>query len=244
MFGLFQKKSIQHNYSRLGVDMHSHILPGIDDGAPDVETSLQLIRQLTELGYNRFWATPHIYPEIHPNNRETISESLTKLRLALRSAGMDVQVDAAAEYMIDESFETTLQQGNLLTLPGNRILVEMSTISLPPNLDTMLFQLQLEGLQPVIAHPERYIFVGRSRARFHDWFDKGYELQLNLLSLTGYYSPAVRDNALYLIKNKLVHFAGTDAHHQRHVELLGNALKETVLQQLISLPELLNNKFV
>ncbi|MFM8485278.1 MAG: tyrosine-protein phosphatase [Bacteroidota bacterium] len=241
MFGLFRKKTSRADYGTLGVDMHSHILPGIDDGAPDVETSLQLIRNLLDMGYRQFIATPHIYPEIHPNNRETIAHALATLRTALREAGMNVQVDAAAEYMIDDAFDSTLQQGNLLTLPGNRVLVEMSTMSVPPNLDQSLFQLQLDGYQPVIAHPERYLFVGKSRARFHDWHDRGYELQINLLSVTGYYSPVVKENALYLLKNNLVHFAGTDAHHHRHTELLGMALKDPNMQRCLEQAQWLNS---
>ncbi len=241
MFRLFQRNTCStFSYSVFQTDMHSHILPGIDDGAPDVETSLQLIRGLMDLGYQSFIATPHIYHELYPNTATTIETALQTIRAALLAAGISIRLEAAAEYMLDDHFETLLEQGALLTLPGRRVLIEMSPLSAPPLLDHYLFRLQLKGYVPLIAHPERYLFLKTNRNRFHDWFDRGCELQLNLLSLTGYYGPTVRDAALYLLKNKLVHFVGTDVHHQRHIELLQKALSDKNLQKLLQYEGLRN----
>jgi len=220
--------------------MHSHILPGIDDGAPNVETSLQLIRGLMDLGYQSFIATPHIYQELYPNTATTIETALQATRTALQAADIKVRIEAAAEYMLDDHFETLLEKGSLLTLPGRRVLIEMSPLSAPPLLDHYLFRLQLKGYIPLIAHPERYHFLKTNKNHYHDWFDRGCELQLNLLSLTGYYGPTVRDTALYLLKNQLVHFAGTDAHHQKHLELLQKTLHDKNLQKLLQYEGLRN----
>jgi len=241
MFPFLRRK---HNplltFSALHTDMHSHVLPGIDDGAPDVETSIQLIRGLMDLGYTAFIATPHIYQDIYPNTAETILSALETTRTALHKEGLSVRLDAAAEYMLDDHFEHLLDQGPLMTLPGNRVLVEMSMLSPPPLLDHYLFRMQVKGYVPLIAHPERYIFLKTNKNRYHDWVERGCELQLNLLSLTAYYGPTVRDLALYLLKNKLVHFAGTDTHHTKHVELLQQSLKDKNVAKLLDYEDLLN----
>jgi tyrosine-protein phosphatase YwqE len=231
---LFKNTPTPSGYQALQLDMHAHILPGIDDGAPDLPTAVAMIRAMMTLGFSSFIATPHIYRELYPNTRETITNALQQLKAALREAGVSVHVEAAAEYMIDDQFDTTLREGNLLTLPGNRVLVEMPTLSAPPTLNEHLFQLQLAGYNPIIAHPERYLFVGKNKNRYHDWVDKGFDLQLNLLSLTGYYGPSVRENAIYLVKNKLLHFAGTDAHHLAHLQLLQKGLKNTDLARFLA----------
>ena len=241
MFQFFKRSSSNvYSYSVFQTDMHSHILPGIDDGAPDVETSVRLIRGLMDLGYQSFIATPHIYQELYPNTADIIETALQTTRTALLAAGISVRIEAAAEYMLDDHFEVLLEQGALLTLPGRRVLIEMSPLSAPPLLDHYLFRLQLKGYVPLIAHPERYLFLKTNKARYHDWFDRGCELQLNLLSLTGYYGPTVRDTAIYLLKNRMVHFAGTDVHHQKHLELLQKALRDKNLQKMLQYEGLLN----
>lgn len=235
-------KSPSVSYALLGIDMHSHILPGIDDGAPDLKTSVFLIKGLMQFGFESFIATPHIYHELYPNTNETIETALRDTRKALNDAGIQVRLEAAAEYMLDDHFEQLLETTPLRTLPGNRVLIEMSPLSAPPNLDYILFRMQLKGYVPLIAHPERYLFVKTNKARYLDWHDRGYELQLNLLSLTGYYGPSVRDLGLYLLKNKLVHFAGTDLHHTKHLELLEKTLKDKNLQKLLQYEGLQNKK--
>jgi tyrosine-protein phosphatase YwqE len=232
LFNFLSSKNI--DFSSLGTDLHNHILPGIDDGAPDTERSIKLIRALQALGFNSFIATPHIYKGLYPNNESTINHSLVVLKDALKEEKMDVPILAAAEYMIDESFNQMLDSNNLLTLPGNRILVEMSPLREPPFLDEMLFKLQLKDYNPIIAHPERYLFVGKSKHHFHDWFEKGFELQLNLLSIIGYYGPVVQENATYLLSKKLVHFMGTDLHNEAQAVQLQKVTKSKVFLNLCS----------
>jgi len=214
--------------------MHSHILPGIDDGSPDVETSIQLIQALQEMGYTSFVATPHIYKELYPNNRNTINAALQLLKTAVQKAGLQMQITAAAEYMVDESFEKELDADDLLLFAGNKLLVELSALSPPSNLYECFFKLQLKGITPVVAHPERYLYLATNRHVFHEWTDRGYDLQVNILSLTGLYGAQVKDMAYYLLKEKLVHYLGTDAHNMQQVQAIKKSLKTREIQKLLS----------
>jgi protein-tyrosine phosphatase len=222
------------DFSVLKTDMHSHILPGIDDGSPNVETSIQLIKELQDIGYSSFIATPHIYKELYPNNIDTINTALQQLKAAIQKAGLQVHIEAAAEYMVDESFEKELESDDLLLFAGNKILVEMSALSPSSNLYECFFKLQLKGITPVIAHPERYLFLSGTRHVFHEWMDRGYDLQVNILSLAGFYGNQVKDLANYLLKENLVHYLGTDAHNIQQVQALKSSLKTKEIQKILS----------
>jgi protein-tyrosine phosphatase len=224
MFGLFKKKKedlFEGNYHCLRTDMHSHILPGIDDGSPDVETSVHLVKELMKLGYEKFIATPHIYPDLYPNTAATILNSATLLNQRLQEEGMDVQVKAAAEYFIDDMFLERVEKGEqFLTLHQNWILVEVSFIAPPQDLNHVLFALITNGYQPVLAHPERYSYYHHKRDTYARFKDQGCLLQVNLLSLLGYYGKSVQETARYLVKEGMVDLIGTDLHHQRHLEAM------------------------
>ena len=235
MFNFFRSKPLAPTtFAFLGTDMHSHILPGIDDGAPDVATSIALIRALQEMGYQRLIATPHIYKELYPNTKETIENALAILRPALIEAGLHIQVDAAAEHMMDDNFGQLIEDKTVVTLPGNRVLVETMAIAPPPQLDQYLFRLQTKGYIPVIAHPERYLYYKDQKNKYHELHERGCQLQINLLSLSGYYGNPTRDIALYLLKHQLVSFAGTDLHHQRHADLLQKMLGDAKVMRLLA----------
>ncbi|HMP85660.1 MAG TPA: histidinol phosphatase [Lacibacter sp.] len=224
MFGLFRRKekiSFSGDLSILGTDMHSHLLPGIDDGAPDAETAAFLVRGMMELGYQRFITTPHIYPDLYPNNRETITRAHAVLQEELQRQQLDVNIIPAAEYFIDDLFPELLEKGEpLLTLGQNRLLVEISFISPPRELNHILFDLVTGGYHPVLAHPERYAYYHHQRDVYHRFKDQGCLLQINILSLTGYYGKSVQEAARYLVQEGLVDFIGSDLHHERHLATL------------------------
>ncbi|MEH3113521.1 tyrosine-protein phosphatase [Pedobacter terrae] len=219
MFSFFKnKKPIVKDLKWLGVDIHSHLLPGIDDGSPDVEESIALLTKLYELGIDRFICTPHIFKELYPNTPETINSALDLTKVALHKANLNVSISAAAEYMLDENFEI---RDVMMSLPNRHILVEMSYLNETPNIEQVIFNLQIKGYTVILAHPERYNFYHKDQERFHRFHDMGVLLQLNLLSVTGYYGREVKITSEYLLKNKLYRLAGTDLHHQKHY----NALK-------------------
>ncbi|MGE5108923.1 MAG: tyrosine-protein phosphatase [Sphingobacteriales bacterium] len=224
MFNFFKNKSdASAMLSLLKTDMHSHLLPGIDDGSPDMTISIELIKGLQELGYEKFITTPHIMWDMYKNEREGILEREAMVKAALEKQHINAEIKAAAEYFMDDYFSKLLKSGTpLLTIKENWVLVEFSFISAPFDLQQNLFDLQIKGYKPVIAHPERYSYFHSKKEKVHDFFDQGCMLQLNLLSLTGYYGKPVQEMARYLLKNEMISLFGTDLHHFRHLAALND----------------------
>ncbi|HEY4147907.1 MAG TPA: CpsB/CapC family capsule biosynthesis tyrosine phosphatase, partial [Chitinophagaceae bacterium] len=184
MFSIFKKKypSIPVNFSVLKTDMHSHLLPGIDDGSPDMATSLELKKGLEDLGYQQFITTPHIMWDMYKNTPATVGGALQQLK---QEPGQQ-NIRAAAEYFMDGHFDELLDTDQpLLTLSGKKVLVEFSFVSPPLNLKEKLFNLQIKGYQPILAHPERYSFFAAGKTAYDDMRTQGCLFQLNLLSLAG-----------------------------------------------------------
>jgi tyrosine-protein phosphatase YwqE len=219
--------------SWLGTDMHSHLIPGIDDGAPDMATSLEMIKGLQTLGYKKLITTPHVLWDVYPNTTEQITEGLALLKNAVLEEGIEIDLQAAAEYFIDEHFEEVLKNNiPLLPLSGNKVLVEFSMIMAPMDLEQLLFEMQIQGYQPVIAHPERYIYLTNRKSFFDDLKNSGCLFQLNLLSLTGYYGRSVQELAEYLCKKDYYSLAGTDLHNSHHLAGLQKLSASPLLSRL------------
>jgi protein-tyrosine phosphatase len=219
---LFSRKNkVLSDLSWLHTDMHSHLVPGIDDGSPDLSTSISLIKGLHSLGYKKIITTPHILWEIYPNTHDRIVDGITEVRKAIQLEGIEVELHAAAEYFIDEHFEQELKNKvPLLTLSANMVLVEFSMLNAPMDLQEVLFEMQIQNYQPVIAHPERYTYLARKKEFFDELKNAGCYFQLNLLALTGYYGSPVQELADYLLKKNYYDLAGTDLHHARHLAAL------------------------
>ena len=163
MFSFFFKKKIKVDAKFLGidVDMHSHLIPGIDDGAKTLEDSIGLIRGLQDLGFKKIITTPHIYKEHYPNTKAGILRGLEELKKGLIDANIDIAIEASAEYFMDDHFESLIDKNEILPLngkDGKYVLVEMSFFGMPPKLEDYLFKIQLKGYTPILAHPERYLF--------------------------------------------------------------------------------------
>ena len=226
--------------------MHSHLLPGLDDGAETVEHSLDLLRALRELGFRKLIMTPHIMGDFYKNTPGSIRAALEQLRTAAAAAGLgDVELDCAAEYYLDEFLSHKLADGTeMLTFGGDKryLLFETSYMNEPLNLFETIFELKAQGYRPVLAHPERYTYLyGRFGEIEKLRQDHGVLMQVNLNSLAGYYSPAAKKVAEQLVDGGLVDFVGTDTHHLRHTDtLLRRTLSQPHMAKLRQLP-LLNN---
>jgi len=202
-------------------DMHSHVLPALDDGSPDMETSLQLIKGLYDLGIRRIVATPHIIGDLYRNTPENINAALDSTKAALKNAGIDMEIAAAAEYMLDDHFAKLLSSGTpLLTIQDKLILTEQSYATPTNNLEHIAFDIMADGYTPIMAHPERYNYYHQQYSYYHRLVELGFLLQVNYLSLTGYYGNAVAKAARYILKNKLASFVSTDLHHFNHLDAL------------------------
>ncbi len=222
MFSFF-KRRLKADLSFIGADMHSHLLPGLDDGLEDIDTTIAFVRELHEMGYKKLICTPHILDDIYPNSPATILPKLDMVREALLANDIPVVIEAAAEYMVDPGMEQYVKSGGqLLTFGENYILIEMSYAAASPNIEEAIFTLRMRGLQPVIAHPERYNFYHQEFTYYERMIDLGCLLQINLLSLLGYYGKPIKAVAEKLLAQKMVSLVGTDMHHINHL----NALKE------------------
>jgi protein-tyrosine phosphatase len=239
MFSFFHRKQKEiFPFHQLKTDVHAHLLPGIDDGSPDTKTSIHLIKGMMDLGFEQFTATPHVMQDIWKNNDETIVSASKLLQSALNERNMDCKVTAAAEYMVDEHLEFLLQEKKgLRTIRENWVLIEISFLQPPLQLKDILFELQLQGYQPVLAHPERYLYYAGKIKELIELRDIGCKLQSNLLSFSGYYGKEVLRFAEQLVDLNLVSLLGTDLHHVRHLEGLKQLKFSKSLQKLIGVIE-------
>jgi tyrosine-protein phosphatase YwqE len=236
MFSIFNKKTNYSlkDFSILKADFHSHLIPGIDDGAKSTEDSLSLIQQLIDLGFEKLITTPHIHHDYYPNTTESIQNGLQKLRPELSKSGINIDFHAAAEYYMDEHFEGLLETKTpLLKIHNNLVLVEMSFFGAPPKLEEYIFKMQMQSYKPIIAHPARYSFFKGQLAPYQRLKDMGCLFQINLLSLAGYYGKETMETAQKLIKNNLVEYLATDLHHQRHLDCLKGALDNKTFAKFV-----------
>jgi tyrosine-protein phosphatase YwqE len=249
MFGLFKRKNettIQHdsrNWSFLATDMHSHFIPGIDDGPATMPESIALLKLIEQAGYSRIVTTPHISLDYFPDTEPQIAGGLTLLRKAAAEHNIRLSIEAAAEYMIDEGFLSKLRKKeNLLSIGNKYILVEMGFVQPSPLLHQAIFEIQAAGFQPVLAHPERYNYYQESSsiAELHKLKKSGCLFQLNTIALSGYYGKRVKIFAEKLLKEELYEFAGSDIHHERHVKALNAVKNSSAFNLLIDYP-FLNN---
>lgn len=226
--------------SWMGADMHSHLIPGIDDGSKSLEESLTLIKRLKGYGLNKLIITPHVMTEFYRNTPDIIQSGLEDLKQALLKENVSIKLEAAAEYYLDEIFLERVIQGNeLLTFGKNHILVETGFMSKPTMLLESFFKLEMEGYQPVFAHPERYLYLHNDLELLESMADRKISFQLNLLSLTGYYSKPVKKFAERLIDEGLIKLIGTDCHNERYLDYMERLPEEKYYQKLKNL-DLLN----
>ena len=239
---LWGKKESEFDYGLLGADMHSHLLPGIDDGSPDLATSVKLIEGLTELGFKKLITTPHIMQDMYPNKRDDILQQCEVLRNHLGSQSINVEIEAAAEYFLDDNFKKLLANKEpLLTFGDNLVLVEFSMASEPFDFRESLFEMQMQNYRPVIAHPERYIYQEKNKEFFEELKIAGHFFQLNIMALAGAYGKTVSELARYFIKHQYYEFAGTDLHSQQQLAHLHNPSISHGLKELLDSGKLMNS---
>ena len=223
MFSIFKKDktSLTTVFPENFVDIHSHLLPGIDDGAKTLDASVALIQRMRGYGIKNFVTTPHIMEDVWDNTPSIIQGKLKELTAHLKSIGItDVHIRAAAEYMLDGNFNVLLKNKKLLTVKDRFLLIEISYLNPPLNLYEILFNIQIEGYIPILAHPERYGFHHENDHEYQKLKDAGCLFQLNLLSLSNYYGKPVNQMALQLLKENMYDFVATDTHHERHLDFL------------------------
>lgn len=235
LFQIFSSKSKSlFPFHLLRKDFHSHLIPGVDDGSPDTATSISLIKGLIDLGFEEFTGTPHVMEDIWKNDTSSIMSGHARLMSALNIEGIGHQVRPAAEYLIDGNFEKLLKEKSpLLTIQNNQVLVEISFVQPPFQFKEVLFEMQMQGYQPVLAHPERYSYYHYNKAALESVRNTGCMFQSNLLSFSGYYGSETMQFAERMAKYGMVDLLGTDLHHERHLTALRSLKFTKALQQVV-----------
>lgn len=230
MFSLFGKKQ----YPKLWkIDMHSHLLPGVDDGAKTIEESIEMIRSLVSFGVEKIITTPHIYPEVYPNTEQELNQVYEKVKASIASSGIKVEFELGAEYFIHEELLSKLEKKLPLLSFGSKryVLIETSFQSLPPIFDHVIFELKVQGYQPVLAHPERYAFVANNINQVRNWQDQGILMQMNMPSLLGKYGAEVKAVSKKLLQMKSIDMIGTDMHRRHQLAVLQESSSSKLFYQ-------------
>ncbi|WP_438712182.1 tyrosine-protein phosphatase [Aquimarina muelleri] len=215
------------------VDIHSHLLHGIDDGAKNIYQSTYILERFEKLGIQKVITTPHVLKDIWPNSSETILKTLEELKTVLTPLGVtEIELRAGAEYMMDDLFFNRLKNNDILPLHQNYVLVEMSTFSPPINLKEIVFEIKLAGYIPILAHPERYSFYQNNLKEYDELKKLGFLFQLNLLSLSGYYGKEIKSFAKKLIDSNYIDFTGTDVHNYHQLEILEKGFNSKIVKKI------------
>lgn len=222
------KDLIPQNY----VDIHSHLLPGIDDGSKSMDETQSLLDQLQAIGFKEFITTPHIYTNVWDNNQTIISKKCAEVTQYFQDLSKPVTLHAAAEYMLDSHFLHRLEHEKILPLKNQYLLIEMSYLNAPIQLYDIIFQIQLAGYTPVLAHPERYGFYHHNFKEFEQLKKSGCLFQMNLLSAVSYYGKSVALCADKLLANNFIDFVGSDVHHQKHIDSFSKKIEIKHLKEL------------
>lgn len=237
MIGLFKSTPTLINCIPTGyVDLHSHILPDIDDGAKTLDQTLQMLQFFKNLGVKRMCTTPHTSKYIWDNTSEIIQSKLKLVRETYSDLCEGLELTAASEYLIDDAFLDRVERKELLCINDNMVLVEFSYYNAPINMMQVFFEMQLQGYQPVLAHPERYTYLHQSLEVFEQIKKQGVILQMNLLSAVGYYGERVTQAADALLKKGLIDITSSDVHHNQHIKAFDHKLKiknQTQLKEAI-----------
>jgi protein-tyrosine phosphatase len=237
-----KKKPAPRNdlFSLIGCDIHSHFVPGIDDGAKDLEDSIAMISGMMDLGYQKVITTPHIMADFFQNDRSSILGGLELVKDELENRGIAFSIEAAAEYYLDFDFPAKLNEGNMMTFGKNFLLFELSYLNAPDSLSQTIFEMQTKGFRPVMAHPERYPYWYKDLEKYREIKEKGVLLQLNINSISGFYSPDAKKVAEWLIEQDLIDLLGSDCHHLGHINLMKKSIQHPYLIKLIESGRLMN----
>lgn len=235
------KKKTETDYlQHYSVDLHSHLIPNVDDGVSSIEESINLFTFFKSIGIKKIYTTPHISLNF-PNSPEKLRSSYFLLKDELIKRNIGIELEVGAEYMIDDGFRSIFESGNLMAFHTNFVLIELTTFSPHPDFYNLLFEMQSNGLSIILAHPERYLYWQNDLNTFKRLKDRELLFQMNLLSLTGIYSPDIHKMAMWLIKEKMIDLVGSDIHNGQYIPKIKEVLSGKIFQTLINSGQVKNN---
>jgi len=239
IFSFFFKK--ESKTKLLNIDLHSHLIPMIDDGSESMEESLSLLREMVTLGYKKIITTPHIMSDTYINTPDIINEGLEKLLEASKNEGINIEIEAGAEYYLDDGFYDVLQKGDMMSINDKYLLVETSYIGKPLQFEEMIYEIGLAGYKVILAHPERYRYIKNPKKEYERFKELGILFQVNINSFGGYYGKSAKNLADFLNKNGMIDFLGSDVHHEKHVSTLKNVMDSKVYKSIFKQNNILND---
>jgi tyrosine-protein phosphatase YwqE len=210
----YLKDLLPENY----VDIHNHLLPGIDDGAKSVQETDLLIAGMKQLNIHSAIATPHSFSGLWDNTTAAIKNAFATA--IDQNSNSHFLKGYASEYMLDTSLMARLKNEPLLCIHENYILLEFNLFTKPINLYDMLFEIKVSGYKIIIAHPERYLYFHDNIKKYEKLKEYGVYFQLNLLTLVGHYGKDIKKIAEQLLEKELYDFTGTDIHNEGHIQKL------------------------
>ncbi len=206
-----------------------------------MEQSVEMARGLKELGFKKIITTPHVIWDYYPNTADNINKGLEFLLLELKKNNIDIEVELAAEYMLDYEFNEKISKTKLLTFGEKYLLFELSFLNAPEFFSDVTFNLQIEGYKLVFAHPERYDYYQRDFKQFENLKANEIYFQINYGSLLGVYGHQTKKTAKKLISENMIEFIGTDLHNPLQLKSLEKLQHNKYLKRLIDSGNLLNN---
>ena len=216
-------------------DIHCHILPGIDDGAPAADYGAELVMRMSAWGLSRIIATPHVVGEVYENTPESISAALTRLQESMHAKGIPTTVQSAAEHRLDDLFSRNIIADTLISHPGKHVLIENSFMQEARDIDSIVIRLTNRGYIPIMAHPERFVYYHSANLkRYFELHRLGVRFQVNLLSIAGRYGSEPRHVAERLIEAGIVDFFGTDVHRHEHCDAIEAFLSSRNYDKLLN----------
>ncbi len=229
----------------MAVDMHSHLIPGIDDGSPDMATTIQMLKHFKEFGFKKIITSPHIMADGYVNTTAIVLSGRDAVRVELAKQNIDIEFDAIAEYYADSSMYDKIEQNDLLTFGKNYVLVEFSYLQKQNMVFDLIYKLQLANYRVVLAHPERYPYYYESGFdSYYSLKDRNVHFQINLGSLLGKYGKGAKNAAEKMIDEKLVNFVGTDLHKLTQFDTLQECLKLKYLEKILTYDKLANRTLI
>lgn len=243
IFGKREPSLEPADLSVLQVDLHSHLIPGIDDGSPDLESTMELLQCFVDMGLRKVITSPHVMADGYRNTPEIILGGLEKVRAEIKRQEMPIEIDSVAEYYLDHQLDELVTEKRVLTFGGdkNYLLFELPFIGEPAILHQIIFQMQTNGYKPVLAHPERYQFWYNDYEKLVELKERGVYLQLNTIALSGAYGPGAKEIAERMIDDGYYEFIGTDCHNMNHIQAMKNTLRRPYLHKILASGVLLNS---
>jgi len=213
-------------------DLHSHLIPAIDDGSKSMDQSIEMIKSLKSLGFKKLITTPHIMSHRFPNDKDIILNGLENLQEELLKQNIDMPIQAASEYYYDEHFIELIKKKDLLTFGDNYVLFEFSYTTAPLGIEQTVYELLKADYKPILAHPERYTFFASRPEKYNKLKESGLSFQLNVNSTDSFYGSKAKSAAKYLVENGLVDFVGSDTHRPNYVEALQKSINSKIFKSI------------